>query len=341
METAYGFTPLDGDARRQYVNSRSVYEAVSAAEAQARDYEGTMRWRMTSGTDYLIRVSRRGTQKSLGRRSPETEAIFATFHSRKKALEERLEGLQAKLALSTRLNRAQFLGRVDSTVIEVLNCFRDAGLQESTLVVGTNALFCYEAAAGVRIESEHLATEDLDILWDNRKRLTLATREKLQPSGLLGLLKRVDKSFELKGTPDLFTAVNRDGYQIDLLRRAGAGSDREPGRLSEHDDDFWAVRSRNADWMLSAPRFDAVIVGDDGKMAKMITIDPRAFVLFKMWMSAQKDRDPIKKHRDKNQARVVIGLIREYLPQLGFDELVSFPADLRQAVSEFSRDSRV
>jgi hypothetical protein len=56
-------------------------------------------------------------------------------------------------------------------------------------------------------------------------------------------------------------------------------------------------------------------------MVKMTTIDPRAFVLFKMWMSAQKDRDPIKKHRDKNQARLVTKLIEEYLPHLGFDEL--------------------
>lgn len=336
MEIDYGFTPLDGDARRQYINAREVFEAVRAAEVQARDYEGTMRWRTMSGSEYLIRVSRKGAQKSLGIRSPDTEAIYETFFAKKKAVEERLAGLRKKLELNIRLNRAQFLGRVDPTVVGILNCLRDAGLQDNTLVVGTNALYCYEAAAGVRIEREHLATEDLDILWDNRKRLTLATREKLQPSGLLGLLKRVDKSFELKATPDLFTAVNQDGYQVDLLRRAGPGSDNEPERLSEHAEDFWAVRSRNADWMLSAPKFDAVIVGDDGSMAKMTTIDPRAFVLFKMWMSVQKDRDPIKKHRDKNQARLVIKLIEEYLPHLSFDELVSFPADLREAVTTFS-----
>ncbi|MDQ2820990.1 MAG: GSU2403 family nucleotidyltransferase fold protein [Pseudomonadota bacterium] len=337
MEIDYGFTPLNGDARRQYVNSREVFEAVTAAEMQERDYEGTMRWRTISGSDYLIRVSRRGAHRSLGLRSPETEAIYTTFFAKKSTITERLEGLRKKLELNTRLNRAQFLDRVDSTVVGVLNCLRDAGLQDNTLVIGTNSLYAYEAAAGVRIEREHLATEDLDILWDNRKRLTLATREKLQPSGLLGLLKRVDKSFELKATPDLYTAVNRNGYQVDLLRRAGPGSETEPARLSEHADDFWAVRARNVDWMLGAPKFASVIVGDDGKMAKMTTIDPRAFVLFKMWMSVQTDRDPIKKHRDKNQARLVIRLIEEYLPHLGFDELVSFPADLREAVSAFAQ----
>lgn len=337
MGNEYGFAQLDGDARRQYINAREVFEAARAAEAQAREYEGTMRWRTMAGREYLIRVSRKGTQKSLGVRSAETEAIYATFLAKQASVKERLEGLRKKLNLNTRLNRAQFLGRVDSTVVEILNCLHDAGLQDNTLVIGTNALYGYEAAAGVRIEREHLATEDLDILWDNRKRLKLATREKLQPSGLLGLLKRVDKSFELKATPDLFTAVNRNGYQVDLLRRAGQGSDKEPGRLSEHADDFWAVRSPNADWMLGAPKFESVVVGDDGKMAKMITVDPRAFVLFKMWMAEQLNRDPIKKYRDKNQARLVIKLIEEYLPHLGFEELVSFPAELREAVATFSR----
>lgn len=94
-------------------------------------------------------------------------------------------------------------------------------------VIGTNALFCHEAAAGVRIEQEHLATEDLDILWGSRNHLTLATCEKLQPSGLLGILKAVDRSFELKSQTELYTAVNKDGYQVDVLRREGAGSDRE------------------------------------------------------------------------------------------------------------------
>lgn len=331
----YEFTPLDNDARRQYINARDTFAAHGAVEAQAREYEGTMRWQTTAGKEYLVRVSRRGAQKSLGPRSPETEAIHAAFFTRKTAITERLEGLRKKVALNTRLNRAQFLGRVDPTVIDILHALREAGLQDNTLVIGTNALYCYEAAAGVRIEREHLATEDIDILWDNRKRLTLATREKLQPSGLLGFLKRADNSFELKATPDLFTAVNKDGYQVDLLRLAGPGSDREPGRLSEHADDFWAVRSPSADWLLGAPKFSSAIIGDDGKMADMTTVDPRAFVLFKMWMSVQKDRDPIKKYRDANQARLVIKLIDAYLPHLSFDELVSFPVDLREAVATF------
>ena len=83
MEIDHGFTPLNGDARRQYINAREVFEAVRTAEVQARDHEGTMLWRTISGSEYLIRVSRRGAHRSLGLRSPDTDAIYATFFAKK------------------------------------------------------------------------------------------------------------------------------------------------------------------------------------------------------------------------------------------------------------------
>lgn len=337
MPTSYGFTPIDGEARRQFINARDAFTATRAAEREASDFEGNMFWRIQKGREYLIRTSRRGAQTSLGPRTAETEVIHDKFHARKVAVTERVEHLRKKMGMHEQLNRVRLLERVDATAINILNSFSAAGLDDNFLVIGTNALFGYEASAGVRIEPEHLATEDLDILWDNRKQLTLATREKLQPSGLLGILKSVDKSFELKSPTELFTAVNKHGYQVDLLRRAGPGSGREPDRLSQHVDDFWAIKAKNIDWLLSAPKFQSVIVGDNGVMAQMTTVDPRAFALFKMWMSAQADRDPVKKYRDVNQAKLVIKLIEQYLPHLSFDELVPFPAALRAAVSSFMK----
>jgi hypothetical protein len=37
-------------------------------------------------------------------------------------------------------------------------------------------------------------------------------------------------------------------------------------------------------------------------MGKMVTVDPRAFALFKLWIA--QDSDPLKKRRDANQAMV-------------------------------------
>jgi hypothetical protein len=79
---------------------------------------------------------------------------------------------------------------------------------------------------------------------------------------------------------------------------------------------------------LSAPKFKEVIVGTSGRMARMVTIDPRAFALFKLWMMRDKDRDPLKRARDANQAKVVIDLVNERLPQFSFADIKVFPSEI-------------
>jgi hypothetical protein len=76
-------------------------------------------------------------------------------------------------------------------------------------------------------------------------------------------------------------------------------------------------------------------------MARMVTIDPRAFVLFKLWMAEQKDREYAKRVRDASQAKLVIHLINERLPQLSFDELHVFPANISNMVMTDENGSRL
>jgi len=50
-------------------------------------------------------------------------------------------------------------------------------------------------------------------------------------------------------------------------------------------------------------------------------------------MAQDKDRDPVKKLRDVNQAKVVVPLIQTYLPQLSFDDIKVFPTEVREMLS--------
>lgn len=318
---------LPADALRQYINARQLFTALRETETAAKAYRGGMIWREQKGHTYLIRTTTRAAQKSLGPKTQQTEAIYQKFTTGKQQVAARRAQLRVALEKAQRVNKALYVGRVDDKIIDVLNGLYDAGLENNFTVVGTNALYAYEAAAGVRIEEQHLATNDLDLLWDNRRKLTLATKERLSERGLLGLLKRIDNSFELR-PGQLYTAMNKDGYEIDIIRRMGSGSDKDPGQITGHEEDFWAVRARNADWLLSAPKFKEVIVGASGRMAQVVTIDPRAFALFKLWMMQNKDRDPLKRTRDGNQAKVVIDLINERLPQFSFEDIKIFPSEV-------------
>lgn len=309
------FQDIGDDARRQFIDARAAFEALEAAQAQAATVRGGMYWKTVNGGDYLIRTSAGNAQKSLGLRTAETEAIQASFAARKAEAEARLKDLKATMQRQQRMNRALYVGRVPAVVVDILNMLRTQGIAEHFTVVGTHAVYAYEAAAGVRVESAAVATRDVDLLWDTRKRFKLATQLKRLDSSMLALLRKVDKSFSLVAG-QLYTAINSQGFEVDILRRQQQEQDPHPAHLSEAEEDFWVVQARNAEQLVSAPRFSAIVVAASGQMARMNTVHPLAFVRFKRWLAGQPDRDPLKVSRDTLQADTVEQLVHESLPHL-------------------------
>ena len=310
---------LPEDAIRQYINARQSFAAYKQAKVRALAYRGGMVWKTVKGRDYLVRTTTKSAQTSLGVRSESTEAIYLKFTEGKDISQESVGGLKAALVRHQRLNRALRIGRTPNIIIDVLAALESAGMADYFTVVGTNALYAYETAA-----SGLLATQDFDLLWDNRKKLSLVLQGGLLVDEMIGLLKKVDRSFVIR-EDQKYTAVNKDGYEVDFIRR---NSDVNPARFSALDDDFWVVKARNADWLLSAPKFKAMVVGVNGQMANMNTVDPRAFALFKLWMAEQNDREYGKRLRDAAQAKAVISLINERLPQFSFDDIKIFPSSV-------------
>ena len=310
---------LPEDAIRQYINARQSFAAYKQAKVRALAYRGGMVWKTVKGRDYLVRTTTKSAQTSLGVRSESTEAIYLKFTEGKDISQESVGGLKAALVRHQRLNRALRIGRTPNIIIDVLAALESAGMADYFTVVGTNALYAYETAA-----SGLLATQDFDLLWDNRKKLSLVLQGGLLVDEMIGLLKKVDRSFVIR-EDQKYTAVNKDGYEVDFIRR---NSDVNPARFSALDDDFWVVKARNADWLLSAPKFKAMVVGVNGQMAYMNTVDPRAFALFKLWMAEQNDREYGKRLRDAAQAKAVISLINERLPQFSFDDIKIFPSSV-------------
>ncbi|MEK7413150.1 MAG: GSU2403 family nucleotidyltransferase fold protein, partial [Planctomycetota bacterium] len=262
-----------------------------------------------------IRTSPANAQKSLGPRSPETEQIYTRFTERKTTAEARERTLADELVRHQRMNRALYVGRAPQILIDILSVLQRASLAEHFSVVGTHALYAYEAAAGVRIANpEALATQDVDLLWDTRKRVSFVTAMKVQGSSMVGLLRKVDPTFQIR-RDQLYTAVNAKGFEVDIIRREAIDGDPHPLQLTDDEEDFWATQARRAGTLLSGPQFSAIVVSSTGHMARMQTISPVAFCEFKRWMGTQPDRDPMKRNRDLLQAGIVDELIKEFLPQ--------------------------
>jgi hypothetical protein len=325
------YSDLSEGQAKQFIDAEQARTSLLALERRARDYRGSMCWKTIKGREYLYREYG-GRGKSLGVRSRETEEIFSVFTSTKRAVEGNLATAAEAVKVHSRVNVALRVGRTPNLVVETLEAIRKSGLQDHFLVIGTNALYAYETHAGVRFDGDITATTDVDLLWDSRKHITLAADcdEQFLKSGLLGMLKRIDSSFELVRGEE-YRAVNAKGYMVDLIKRRPKSffDDRENQQLVRNDDDFWAAKVVNMDWLLSSPRFRQTVVGINGGMTEMTTVDPRAFVIYKNWLSQKEDRDPMKKPRDLMQAKAVFALLQDRLPHLGFDKIHVFPERLR------------
>jgi len=303
---------------RQTIDAIAVFDALAEATAEAAQVRGGMYWHAgpasSPDSKYLVRTTPAGAETSLGARTPETQAIYDKFTQRKQASAERLTGLKAALDQQQRMNRALRVGRVDPLVVALLNRLASTQLSEHFRVVGTHALYAYEAAAGVRLDAEALATRDIDLLWDTRKRIIFSTQLARVDSSMLGVLKKVDSTFRMRQSQK-YTAVNKDGFEVDIIRREQTGDDPHPIKLSDEDEDFWVVQARRANVLLDSPGFSAVIVATNGTMARINTVHPATFVAFKRWLAGQVDRDPLKRLRDVLQADAVQQLLAQYLPQ--------------------------
>jgi hypothetical protein len=182
-------------------------------------------------------------------------------------------------------------------------------------------------AAGVTVGGEHVATGDADLLWDTRQSLLLSATGVVRRDGLMSILRRVDSSF---ATSYGFNAQNNRGYIVDLIVPEG-----EEFAQMRPNADVEAQPIGGVEWLIQAPHFEQVIVGQDGEPLRIVVPEPRTFSLHKLWVSQRPDRPPVKKAKDKAHARIVATLSQTYLAlPLVSKEMAWLPPTLRKLLPE-------
>lgn len=344
---------LTGEQRRQLIDTQQVYEAWLHANAERqRRFAGSMRWVERNGAEYLLRKVRQ-VENSLGPRSSRTEKAFAAFSEGRAQNKDLLAGLSNRLNSLAKVNVAMGLGRMPAIAARILRrCAETDLLGRQLMVVGTNALFAYEALAGVQVTSGLTATGDIDLLFDSRRRISFMTVEKVSQSGLIGLLRKVDRSFKPL-QPRAFRATNRDGYLVDLIRPQARHirKDNAPTSITPLADDLDSAPMVGLQWLINAPKVEAVAIDERGYPVSIPTVDPRIFALHKAWLAMRPDRSAVKAVRDREQAEVAARIATDYLSlPLDSEHLKGLPAALREAAATtlsppgsrgFSEDSRI
>lgn len=309
----YALVELQESQLRELINAGATWRALNDARREAAQVRGSMVWKLSGGRTYLVRKSAAGAQKSLGPRSPETEAMFDSFQRRKAQAEARLKAMTLRSEEQRKLNRLYRVGRAPKVVVQVLAALEAAGLADKFMVIGTHAMYAYESAAGVLVDSGALATRDLDLLFDVRKRLAFASSLRKGADGaLIRVLRKADPSFRVM-TDQLQTAVNDDGFEVDVIRRVAVDGDPHPMCMSDDEDDFWAAQIDQGEKIASGRGFEHLVIAASGEMATMRTLHPLDFIRLKLELAKRHGRDPRKAPKDRLQAQVVQQLWDEYL----------------------------
>lgn len=328
-----GYSAYQPEQAKVVTNTHQLFGALEALRSQARHVEGSMHWKGIAGREYLYRAYSHGKNHSLGPRSAETESLKVSFDERKATHKARETNLKEQLSLHAAYVRANRLNRFPRTAARVIRALQVQ--QVPYRIIGTNALYAFEARAGVLIEPEHLATADIDVLMDARQGVRIAAQVK--PEGLLSLLKRTDRSFErLSDAAYTFCAANQKGYRVDFITQGNS----DPLHINDFErlldsDDLTPVTIESLKWLVASPHFEAIVFDDRGMPLRLATVDPRAFALHKWFTSQRADRDPVKRQRDAAQARLVASLLHYNLRDLATTKAVSraFPNIVRQDAS--------
>jgi len=290
---------------------------------------GGLYWNTTKGRRYLYE-KREGKRSSLGRETPELNLRKTHHDQRTKELRTRVRPLASRLDKMAPVNRAIGIARMPTIAAKILRELDSAGLLGSHIIVaGTNALYAYEAAAGVMIGGQHVATGDADLLWDAKRSILLSSAGVVRKQGFMSILRRADSTFVAQHG---LVATNSKGYIVDLI----TPEQNPPELVSAVDIDAQPIGGM--EWLLAAPRFEHTIVAADGLPLRIVVPEPRTFALHKYWVSQQSSRSAVKSAKDLAHCRIVTTLAETFLAlPLIAAQMPWLPAALRALIKDVKK----
>lgn len=258
--SAFSYSSITEGAALQTINSIAIYEEYLRTKHVMQLVKGGMYWKRQGPYLYLVRTSVDNRQQRLGPRCPETETVYDAFVARKQVEKSRLASLRMALEEAERLNRAMRAGCVPNITVALLRRIQEEGLAEHFVVVGPQAVYAYEAAAGVRITSK-VAGQATGWRKNVDSQITFITDLPQRDDACIErFLQRIDRTFTCSNVRRLI-ATNARGFRANFLRSLSLEVECAP-ELST--------------W--STSKFTIPVIAKNGTIATMQTISPTELI---------------------------------------------------------------
>jgi hypothetical protein len=257
--------------QRRLVEAMRATTTEFAALARSRDeFAGGMQWLTVKGNEYLTRYRRdpvTGEQKStsLGRRAPETEALYKRFVSGRADLDQEIGEIKPGVAEQTRMAKALRLSRTPSEIADVARAIGSSDLIDHISIVGEAAVYGYECELAALLPRELLPADGMDLLVAG-----------VDPDDVIdevaSVLRRARVGVRRRGEAELRT---EEGLNIRLLTPSML--DRAAERYAE--DNYGGGEA--ARWALEQPPLRTICIDRQGRAAPVSLPDPRAYCILR------------------------------------------------------------
>jgi hypothetical protein len=311
--------------QRRLVESMRSTVADYGDVLRARDqFAGGMQWLTVKGNQYLTRYRRdpeSGNKKavSLGRRSPETEAIHEKFMKSRAELDARIAQLRPAMAEQARMAKALRLSRAPSEVGEVLRAIGTSDLLDHVTLVGEASVYAYENEMTSLLPREVLPDEGLDLL-------VAGVRAVDSMDALVMVLKRA---------------------RIDVRPGCARGNDAAELRTGENlkirlftsssielmVDDYESSSASNAPrWVSEQTPIRSVVIDRSGRAASVSVLEPRAWCILRCVVLDMEEMSVGRREASAELVSATARMIRDRWPEPFAEEQVYGFRPLQEAL---------
>jgi len=261
---------MSREQRRLVEQMRATATDFAALARTRYDFAGGMQWLTVKGKEYLARYRRdplSGEQKStsLGRRSPETEALYRRFTDGRADHERQLAEIQPTMAEQGRMAKALRLSRTPVEIADVARAFAFSDLADHVSIVGEAAVYGYECELATLLPREMLPDDGLDLL-------VAGVDPDDAVDEIAAALRRARVAVRRADGAELRT---EEGLRIRLTtpsmldHAAALYAQNQPGAAEA------------ARWALEQPPIRSILIDRQGRPAPVSILEPRAYCILR------------------------------------------------------------
>ncbi|MDO9294356.1 GSU2403 family nucleotidyltransferase fold protein [Bradyrhizobium sp.] len=274
---------------------------------RARDaYAGGMQWLTAKNHQYLTRYRQdplTGEKKatSLGRRTPENEAIYDAFMKERAELDERIAVLRPVMAEQARMARALRLTRAPSEVGAVLRAIGTSDLLDRLTLAGDACVFAYENEMGSLLSRDVLPDDGLDLVVDDMR----AADRIEELAAVLRRAKIPVRPGRGRGH-DLAVLRTEENLKIHLFTLSSLER-----MVDGYESSFAADVPR---WALEQPPVRSVVIDRTGRAATVSVLDPRAWCILRSVALEMEEMSPNAREMATDLVSATATMVHEKTP---------------------------